>query len=180
MLNAYSISLKGMAKNKETSIHSFDLSQFQTHFLVEDKGSWEMRFYSEKFEETESDEDDVELEDVENFLNQACQAQSSVAQWLAKQDQGLFKKLNQFYEMQLLIQEIGEGNQFTNTFSSDLTLWLNQQKDQVFLDLKGNGVEMDIFIGGLLEGDRYRFAFPSNFLLACGKKGLAIDLYIND
>ena len=128
MLNAYSISLKGIAKNKETSIHSFDLSQFQTHSLVEDKGSWEMRLYSEKFEETKSNEDEERLEDLENFLNQAYQAQSSVAQWLAKQDQDLFKRLNQSYEMQLLIQEIGDENQFTNTFSSDLTLAMGMKE----------------------------------------------------
>ncbi len=241
------ISLQGVSKNKETSIHSFDISEFQNYFLNEDRGSWKMKFPSKY----------------------------NVAEWLSTQDQDLFKRLNQSYEMQLLILERKKGRQFGKTFLSDLTLetgikgvslifqhddseikehlamsgkltvsmraykqgtkilhenflgllqlkdpliasiwkskdagrpaiidfqclepefsdqlffedfskiasWLCLQNNQIFIDLKVKGVNVDIFIGGRLNSSCYRFAIPSNFLLACGEKGLSIDLCIND
>lgn len=39
MINTYSISLKGITKNLETSIQSFDLNNFQSHFLFEKQNS---------------------------------------------------------------------------------------------------------------------------------------------
>lgn len=229
-------------------------------------------FFSAKFEEQDYDEDEDELD---NFSSEINQSQINVAKWITSQNQDFFKKLNETYEIQMLIQETCEEDQFDMTFSSDLILalgineipliyqydtiekishtpikgevsialrvfktgskiiyedflgqlqlkdplisaiyksekngrpaivefqklkseildqkifdnfsriatWLNEQKDQIFIDLKEKGMEMDVLIDGLLEGDCYRFAFPSSFLLECGKKFLAINLNINN
>ena len=58
--------------------------------------------------------------------------------------------------------------------------WLNSRPAGVFDSLREQGLNLDVFVGGWIDGDQMDLIFPPEFLLACGQAGLRIQICTND
>jgi hypothetical protein len=58
--------------------------------------------------------------------------------------------------------------------------WLSSRPPGVFDSLRAQGLKLDVFVGGWIDGDQMDLSFPPEFLLACGQAGLGIEIYTND
>jgi hypothetical protein len=60
------------------------------------------------------------------------------------------------------------------------TRWLVSLSPAAFEEWRATGKKADIFIGGWITDDQFELTLPPEFLLACGRLGLSINVCTND
>lgn len=58
--------------------------------------------------------------------------------------------------------------------------WLDSLSPAAFGEWRALGKKADIFVGGWMTDDQFDLALPPEFLLACGRLGLPIEICTND
>jgi hypothetical protein len=58
--------------------------------------------------------------------------------------------------------------------------WIEMRPPGAFDRWRETGRRADVFVGGWQDGDQFDFSFPPEFLLACGRAGLPIEICTND
>ena len=58
--------------------------------------------------------------------------------------------------------------------------WLSSRPVEIFDRWRSLGQKMDVFIGGWLNDQQFDLDLPAEFLLACGRAGLPIQICTND
>jgi hypothetical protein len=74
-------------------------------------------------------------------------------------------------------------NEFASRINAGLKRvaeWLSARPMGAFETWRSMGKVADMFIGGWLDGEQFDLCLPPEFLLACGRAGLPIDICTND
>jgi hypothetical protein len=58
--------------------------------------------------------------------------------------------------------------------------WLAARSPRAFTKWRTGRKKADVFVGGWITSDQLELTFPAEFLLACGRLGLPIEICTND
>jgi hypothetical protein len=85
------------------------------------------------------------------------------------------------------IEECQAGSERYEEFASRIDAglkraaeWLSARPQGVFDEWRASGKNADVFIGGWMNSDQFDLTLPPEFLLACGRAGLPIEICTND
>jgi hypothetical protein len=85
------------------------------------------------------------------------------------------------------IEECAPGTERREEFAQRLaqglahaTAWLNQRDPRAFDRWRADGKIADVFIDGWMNSDQFDLVLPADFLAACGRLGLPIQICTND